>query len=289
MSCQKSNKFTRQSKSFYETSFSSFLQKTICSSICSPRDDEWSSLKRAECFSKTPTLFASNSKNSLTFSINTFNRMRSLRKWITVLVMSQWNRAKLLHFSRTNHRIFNGNFFENMFVFPPETSTANEDSLFDNHAGSFLRKIWEDILKSRFSKETYFTENLIWTLRRMFWQSRPKLFSKIPKMFCAKSENPIKIIYCFKKSIFSWKVLWRKELQFSRTCRLILPKNWRNFCLSFSPKKLFLFKILPWTHGMQSWQLHQKICRESEPFSFTTRNSHRGNYCFKKIGFPQKR
>ena len=214
--------------------------------------------------------------------------MRSLRECITVLVKSQQNRANVLHISGSKPRKFQGSFFiTKRFVFPPETSTANKDSLFDNHAGSFSRKIWEEKLKSRFLVEPYFTENLIWTLRRMFRQPR-QFFSEIPKNVLCKVWNSFQIIYCFKKSIFPGKLLWRKELQFSRRCRLFLPQPWRNYCFSFSLKKLSPLKTCSGHMEFSVENCIKRYCMESIFRSFTTWKTYWGKYCFKNIGFPQK-
>ena len=119
-----------------------FLQKTNCSSIGSPGDDEWISLKRAEYFAKTPTLFASKSKNTLVFLDGTFNCMRSLGKWNAVLASFP---LKLCHnfacFSHNAQIFLTELLFWNYIFFPPEKSSGNLYCFDDKNAGKFLQKV----------------------------------------------------------------------------------------------------------------------------------------------------
>ena len=160
-----------------------------------------------------------------------------------------------------------------MFVFPAGISSANVDSFFDKHAGIFSQKISRKIKKCCFVMEVYSIEIFIWTLRMRFCQPRQNVFPRYEKTFCAKSENPGKIEYGSKKSIFPWNLLWKCKLHFWQTCRFFSHKTRRKYWYSFSLKKPFSFRILLWTHGMQCWQPHQKLLPRVQIFFLTTTKS----------------
>ena len=113
---------------------------------------------------------------------------------------------KLCHFfayiSLIVQNFSRGIFNKKMFFFPAGTSSANVESFFDNHAGNFSQKISRKIIKCCFAMEVYSIEIFIWTLRMRFCQPRQNVFPRYEKTFCAKSENPGKIEYGSKKSIF---------------------------------------------------------------------------------------